>query len=257
MILFGDYHTHTDYSHGKGTIADNVQAARAKGLKQIAITEHGFDHTAYGITRGEYNLMRMEIEILNDRFKDIKVFCGLEANLLNTDGDIDIETSERKAFDVLVMGFHKAFRINSIKTFFNFFVPNVIGIGRHSKRVIARNTAAYIKALEKYDIDILAHLKSNGCIVDPVAIARVAKEKGTYIELNGKRIDFTPREIEEMVATGVKFIVSSDAHRPDRVGENNHGMNIIEKYNIPLEQVVNVDKLPRFKYCNRHIKIEE
>ena len=36
-----DYHTHTIFSHGKGTIADNVEAARSKGLKGIAITDHG------------------------------------------------------------------------------------------------------------------------------------------------------------------------------------------------------------------------
>lgn len=254
MILFGDYHTHTNFSHGKGTIEDNVLAARKKGLKQIAITEHGFDHTAYGITRGEYNLMRMEIEKLNAKYDDIDIFCGIEANLLNINGDIDVDKNERKAIDVLVVGFHKAFRIYSPKAFFTFFVPNVLGIGRHSKRVIARNTQAYIKALKKYHIDILAHLKSNGCIVDPVAIARVAAEHGTYIELNGKRIDFTPAEIEGMVKTGVKFIVSSDAHRPERVGENHRGMNIIEKYNIPPEQVVNLERIPHFKNCNKDVE---
>ena len=250
MILYGDYHTHTKYTHGKGTVEQNVQSARDKGLKQIAITEHGFDHNIYGITRGQYNLIRIEAVQMNEKYKDIQVLCGIEANLLNPNGDIDIELRERKAFDVLVVGFHKGTRIGGIKNFFQFFVPNVLGIGRHSKKVIARNTQSYIKAIKKYKIDILAHLKANGCIVDPVAIARVAKEYDTYIELNGKRINFTPAEIEGMVETGVKFIISSDAHRPERVGENHEGMNIIEKYHIPLSQVVNVDKLPKFKFEN-------
>ena len=250
MILFGDYHTHTTYTHGKGSPRDNVMAARAKGLKQIAITEHGFDHATYGITRGEYNLLRMETAKLDNEFDDIDVLCGIEANLIDANGNIDIDKKERKAFDVLVVGFHKGTRIHNLKNFFNFFVPNVLGIGRHRKKQIARNTQSYIKALQKYDIDILAHLKANGCIVDPVAIAKVAAARGTYIELNGKRINFTPAEIEGMINTGVKFIVSSDAHRPERVGENHHGMNIIEKYNIPMDQVVNVDKLPKFKYYN-------
>ena len=35
-----DHHTHTTYSHGKGSIADNVRVAAAKGLKSIAITDH-------------------------------------------------------------------------------------------------------------------------------------------------------------------------------------------------------------------------
>ena len=49
-----------------------------------------------------------------------------------------------------------------------------------------------------------------------------------------------------MAAEGVKFIVNSDAHRPEKVGEVNNGMNLIYKLGIPLSQVVNVDKLPKF-----------
>lgn len=39
-LLTADYHTHTRYSHGKGTIEQNVQVARAKGLKKIALIRH-------------------------------------------------------------------------------------------------------------------------------------------------------------------------------------------------------------------------
>ncbi len=250
MILFGDYHTHTKYTHGKGTVEQNVKSAIKKGLKQVAIAEHSFSHMAYGINRGEYNIMRMEIDRLNKKYPEIDILCGLESNIISLDGTIDVDHDERKALDILVVGFHKSFKVPNIKSFFTFFVPNVLGIGRRSKRQIARNTQAYIKAIQNNDIDVLAHLKSNGCIVDPVAIARVAKEHDTYIELNGKRIDFTPAEIEGMVQTGVKFIINSDAHHPDHVGQNHKGINIVEKYKIPLEQVVNLDKLPKFKNYN-------
>ena len=72
------------------------------------------------------------------------------------------------------------------------------------------------------------------------------KEKHIYIELNGRRILFTPKEIQDMVDTGVKFIVDSDAHHPLDVGRNHRGINVIEKYNIPISQVANIDKLPDF-----------
>ena len=49
--LFADYHTHTIYSHGTGTIIDNVMIARKKGLKEIAITDHGLRHFTYGVKR--------------------------------------------------------------------------------------------------------------------------------------------------------------------------------------------------------------
>ena len=40
MIITADYHTHTNYSHGKGTPEENVLAAIEKGLRRIAISEH-------------------------------------------------------------------------------------------------------------------------------------------------------------------------------------------------------------------------
>lgn len=49
MIITSDLHTHTVHSHGLGTVEENVIAAIKKGLKTIAISDHGPGHMAYGI----------------------------------------------------------------------------------------------------------------------------------------------------------------------------------------------------------------
>ena len=49
--MIWDIHTHTTYSHGKGTIEENVNAALALGLEEIAITDHGPGHLTYGIDK--------------------------------------------------------------------------------------------------------------------------------------------------------------------------------------------------------------
>lgn len=253
MFIWGDYHTHTIYTHGLGKVEDNVKSAIKKGLKQVAITEHSFSHLAYGINRKEYNLLRVDIEKMRTRYGNkIDVLCGLESNIISHDGTIDLPEEDRDLVDILVVGYHKSFKCKNFASFFKFWFPNFFKC--KSKKLIERNTQAYINALNRYEIDILAHLNSNGCKVDPVKIAKVAKEKGTYIELNGKRIDFTDKEIKEMITTGVKFIISSDAHSADNVGLNHYAYALIEKYNIPHEQVVNLNKIPRFKTYNLHIK---
>ena len=61
MRQIGDYHTHTVYSHGKSTIEENVLEAMEKGLKTIAIAEHGPGHVFYGVSWN--NLMKMAIWI--------------------------------------------------------------------------------------------------------------------------------------------------------------------------------------------------
>ena len=64
--------------------------------------------------------------------------------------------------------------------------------------------------------------------------------------MDKKRINFTDEELITMAEEGVQFIVDSDAHSPNRVGECNNAINTIFRLNLPLEQIVNINKLPKF-----------
>ena len=63
--MIWDYHTHTIFSHGIGTIEDNVKIAIEKGLSSIAISDHGPGHLTYGVKRKNFPIMREIIEELN------------------------------------------------------------------------------------------------------------------------------------------------------------------------------------------------
>lgn len=254
MIILGDYHTHTRYSkkyHGKGTILENASVASNKGLKQIAITDHGFNHRFYGVHRREIPQIKEEI-LVAEEVTGVDILLGVESNLISLNGDIDVREEDFENLDLLLMGFHKAVRMHSVKDSFKLGLSNVLGSNfAPSKERIDRNTTAYLKAIDRYPIDILTHLNHN-CPVNTLAVARLAKQKGILIELNGKRIDFTDKDIDDMVAEGVKFIVNSDAHKPEKVGEVNEGINLIFRKNIPTSQVVNLDKLPKFNNKKRN-----
>lgn len=248
MLLYGDYHTHTIYSrhnHGKGTVLENASVAADKGLKQIAITDHGFNHEFYGIKRK--NIPQLQEDILNAKeITGVDILLGVESNIISLDGDIDIKEEDYDFLDILLMGYHRMVHTKTFKDKILLNWANAFDKAfRPSKERINRNTTAFLKTLDKYPIDVITHL-NYGFQTDTIAIAKMAKQKGVYIELNGKRINFTEEEIEIMTDEGVKFIVDSDAHRPEKVGEVNNGMNIIYKYNIPLSQVANIDKLPKF-----------
>ena len=170
----------------------------------------------------------------------------MEANLISSNGDIDVDEQDFEFLDILLMGYHRLVKMTNKRDYFNLMLANNLGSPyAPSKERLNRNTTAFLKALDKYPIDVITHL-NYGFPTDTLAVARMAREKGTLVELNGKRINFTEQELEIMASEGVKFIVNSDAHSPEKVGECNNALNVIFKLGLPLSQIVNIDKVPKF-----------
>lgn len=249
MLILGDFHTHSKYSkrnHGKGTILENAIAAKQKGLKAIAITDHGFNHKLYSCERNKLDEIKKECEVAEQK-TGVKVLLGIEANFISNDGTIDLNEEDFRKLDLVIVGQHNFVKAKTLKDKFSLFWRNILScVLPISKKKIEKNTNVYLRALKKYKIDILSHL-NYGMKVNTLKVALAAKEAGTLIELNGKRICFSDEEIKQMVNAKIKFILDSDAHCPNRVGEVNNGINLITRLNIPHELVVNLDKLPDFK----------
>ena len=249
MALSGDYHTHTKYSrrnHGKGTVEEQVKSAVEKGLSQVAITDHGFNQVLYGVRREDIPKLKADIETAKERYP-IEVLLGVEANLISARGEIDVVEDDYKDLDVLLCGYHKLVKGNRKRDFF-FIFKNLLSSIFHitTRRQRERNTNAYINAMKNYDIDVLTHL-NHGCKVDVAKVAKVAKETNTYIELNGKRLGMSDKEILTAYKEGVKFIINSDAHSPKRVGDCHLGLQAMLRLKIPESAVVNYNSLPAFK----------
>lgn len=250
MALLADYHTHTRYSrmhHGKGTVLDNVRAAYEKGLRQVAITDHGFNQKLYGIRRKDMPKFIEDVEEAREAYP-IDVLVGVEANLISSDGDIDIVDSDYNSLDIVLCGFHRIVKSTSVKQQFGFVLKNVISGFFHktSKKQIEINTQAYINAMRKYRIDIITHL-NHVAKVNVEEVAKVAKETDTLIELNGKRLGMSDEEILTCYKLGCKFVIDSDAHSPSRVGDCHLGLEAILRLRIPESAVVNYNNLPTFK----------
>ena len=244
MILLGDYHTHTTFSHGTGSVLQNALVAKEKGLKQIAISDHGFGHIMYGMKPDKMDKLRLEIEQAKKQ-TGVDILLGIEANFISLDGTIDLKKEQLEWFDIILTGFHYAAKPKTFGDAFKFFVPNYSPF-KPTQKTIQKNTEAIMRALDKYPIDVVTH-PGYAMAVDFERLAKHCKQTNTYFEMNGKRINFTDEDLLKMQDIGTKFIINSDAHSPERVGECNHALNMCTRLDINKNLLVNVDKLPKFK----------
>lgn len=250
MILSSDYHTHTVYSHGKGQIIDNAIAAKNKGLIEIGISDHGFAHPAFGLTKRKVPKMKAECALAKEQ-TGVNVLLGIESNIIGTDGTVDLKEKMYDEFDIFLAGIHK-FVMYKFGTAFSLFVPNFFNSTfkkqNVSKRLIETNTKTFINVIKKNPVDIITHVNFC-CFADAVEVAKAAADYGTYIELNSKKTHFTDEELYAVAKTGVNFVIDSDAHSPDRVGEISLVEQLLERVNIDQKQIKNINgQIPKMRF---------
>ena len=240
MKIAADYHTHTLYSHGKGTILENVQAAAAAGLTGIAIADHGFSHIGFGISPRDLPRMKAEIRQARVRFPNMEILLGVEANLTGLGGEIDIPDALVPEFDILLMGFHKAVWPHSLRDGIRLFGGNLLGALNPFQGDALRkaNTHAMIRAMERYPIRILTHPGAK-IDIDSKLLAEAAAAQGTALEINASHGRMTPAYVKIALTAGAHFAISSDAHHPNRVGDFQRALKIAKAAGVPLERIIN------------------
>lgn len=240
MKIFADYHTHTIYSHGKGTIRENVEAAIKKGLKEIVISDHGPAHVFYGVRKNKLKKMREEIDKLKSEYPQIKIMLGIEANVVSCDGDLDVDSEDIKIIDKLLAGFHNGAMPKDFKSFCNLIIKNKLSkiIPSLKKECRRINTEALIKAINKYNIDIITHPGAK-VDIDTRLLARAAAKKGTILEINSSHGYMTSEYVKIAMEEGAYFAIDSDAHRPKDVGNFVKGIEIAKKAGISEDRIVN------------------
>lgn len=234
--LVYDLHTHTTYSHGKGSVEDNVRMAFDKGLEYIAISDHGPGHLFYGVNRNEFVNMRNDIERMNVKYPKMHVKMSVEANIIKGGNGLDIRPEEFEEFDFIIAGYH--YGLFGCDCMRNWMWNKGFRAGEESLR--RSNTEMVIKALRQNDISILTHPGDKGPF-DIKAIAEVCAETDTLMEINTWHGHMTKEEIEIAAQVeGVSFIISSDAHTPDRVGDFRDGVIRALQAGIDLKRIVNI-----------------
>jgi putative hydrolase len=237
-----DIHTHTTFSHGKGSIEDNVKAAMAKGLKAIGISDHGPGHVTYGVKRSDLAVMRAEVDRLKPLYLGIEILLGAEANIINPSGRLDITEEELKLFDYLLAGYHYGVFGESPAFALGLHIQNYIvsGLFHGSNRTQkALNTDLLVKAIYQNKINILTHPGDKGAC-DIGEVARACADRGTLMEISTWHQWLTVEGIREAAKTDARFVISSDAHTPGRIGDCQGAVDRIIEAELDFGRVDNL-----------------
>jgi DNA polymerase (family 10) len=220
----GIIHIHTTYSDGKMTLEQVAKKASDMRLSYIGISEHSRSAWyAGGLKEEDIDAHLEEIDRLNEKYKDLRIFKGIESDILN-DGKLDYEDHILEKFDFVIIAIHS-----------NFNMP---------KKEI---TKRIIKAMENPRATILAHptgrllLARDPYEVDMEEVIDAAAENGVDLELNASpfRLDLDWRYGKNVKEKKVKVFINPDAHTADTLYDYRFGINIARKGWLEAKDVAN------------------
>lgn len=243
-IITGDYHTHTIYSrvgpyfHGKGRIIDNAAAAVRKGLKELAITDHG-PTDFYGLDQKKIPQMRKDIVKAAEKFPQLKIYLGVEADIVDSPNGLDVAPEDFALYDFVNAGYHYVPNCHMIENWLSFHVPFPAAA---KERLRQQNTARIVKALTSNNIRVLTH-PGDKAYIDEHAVAKACEETGTLVEINVRHRHPNLEDLKVYASYDVKFIINSDAHCPDKVGRYVRSLALAISAGITPDRIVNIEEL--------------
>ncbi|MDH4084384.1 MAG: DNA polymerase/3'-5' exonuclease PolX [Nitrospira sp.] len=195
--LKGDLHAHTKATDGRNSIREMAEAARARGLEYLAITDHSRRLTmAKGLDPKQLFEQLEEIDRLNATLSGITLLKGIEVDILE-DGSLDLPDEDLCRLDLVVGAVHSHFRLSRQK-----------------------QTERIMRAMDHPYFTLLAH--PSGRLIDErapydVDMARIihhARERGCFLEVNAHpvRLDLTDTDCQMAKEEGVMLSINSDAH---------------------------------------------
>ncbi len=245
MKLTKDMHTHTYYSHGTASIEEMVKAAVQKGLSEIHITEHGYAHYyARKLNRAKYLEMYEQIEALRIQYPQIRIVFGVEANIFSMQGDIDIKNEDLELFEVVNVGFHVMCKMKDLMSYIKIHTLAFLAYRCHLRFLQSVSekycTEAMVHVLDRYKIHMITHPMSNYRF-DLEKVANKCVETKTILEINNSRGRLNAHEVKQIKDLDVTFVVGSDAHVPEDVGNCTKGFEIIKQSGVDIGKVLNVE----------------
>ena len=234
----GDVHMHTVETDGKSTIEEMIEAARARGYKYMAITEHSKNLAfANGLDDKRALAHMKRIRKAAEKFEGIRVFAGIEVDIL-ADGALDLSDDVLAQLDVVIGSVHSAFNQEPQQ-----MTDRLLrAIGNPYLAVVGHPTGRILLRRDAYPFDM-------------EAILNAAKKNKVAMELNAfpDRLDLCDRHLRMAKERGVKIVINTDSHHTSHMEKIKYGVLQARRAWLTKEDVLNC--LPAEKFAKAIKKV--
>ena len=225
----GDLHMHTDATDGRDSIRQMAEAAMARGLSYIAITDHSKN---LAMTNGlddaralahVKRIREVDAELQQEYEGRIRVLPGIEVDIL-ADGALDLDDSTLAQMDIVVASVHS-----------------------HFAQPLEEMTERVLRAIENPHVRILGHptgrkvLSREAYAINVDRILRRAAELGVAVEHNASpaRSDLNDLNLRLAKEHGCKIVVDTDAHATEELDQMRYGITQLRRAWLTKDDILN------------------
>lgn len=222
--VLGDFHVHTNLSgDGRSSLEEVVAAARARGYRVLAITEHA-EGTLSGVGRDQLLSQREKLRALQAEIgQELRLLHGVELNI-GPDGELDYDAEFRAGFDFCLASVHTHFDLDR---------------AQQTRRIVAAMQDPSVRMIGHLSARMLGHRP--GIDLDLDAVFDAAERTHTALEVNGglTRLDLSVDVLRRARSRSFELALTSDAHHSRELDRVRYAALNAERAAIAPERVVN------------------
>jgi DNA polymerase (family 10) len=230
--LKGDLHIHTDYTDGRNSLREMALAAKKRGYKYLAVTEHSDRlKIAGGLDPPKLLKQMEEIDLLNEELKGLTLLKGIEVEILE-DGHLDLADNVLAKLDLVVGTIHSHFGLSLQKQ-----TERILRAMDHPYfTFLAHPTGRLINEREPYEVDMMQLISK-------------ARARRCFLELNAnpRRLDLYDTYCQIAKSEGVLVAINSDAHQVNALDDIGFGVGQARRGWLEKDDVLNTRSLAQLR----------
>jgi DNA polymerase (family 10) len=228
----GDLHMHTTASDGAATIDQMAIAARERGLKYIAITDHSKRVSmANGLDANRLRKHWEDIRRIRETISGIEILCGIECDILE-DATMDLPDDVLAEADWVIAVLH-------------------YGLKQPGDQIMKR----LMTAVTNPHVDIIGHCtgrmigRREGADINFSELLKAAADNQVMMEINAhpSRLDLDDIHAAAAKDLGIPIVISTDSHSVNGFEVLEYGVDQARRAGLTKDDVANTRTLKEFR----------